>query len=160
MLVVYSSSPNLDPRPIQPYHIHMKHFLLWIWQLPQHLIAVFILYVLNRKSDRKECEIAGIRVWKVKGWTVCNCGVSLGDYILLPSSRVNNETVAKHEHGHQYQSRYFGWLYLILVGIASAVFNNLWDRLFHKSWTAEERNRWYYSRYPEKWADELGGVER
>jgi hypothetical protein len=51
-------------------------------------------------------------------------------------------------------------LYLLAVGIPSGVFNNLWDRLFHRNWDAAKRHVWYYSRYAEKWADALGGVAR
>lgn len=95
------------------------------------------------------------------------CGVSLGDYIILDYksyypyrlySSVRN--TVKHEHGHQVQSRILGPLYLILVGISSAIFNNLWDRIAHRKWPAAKRTKWYYSRYPEKWADKLGGAVR
>jgi hypothetical protein len=49
---------------------------------------------------------------------------------------------------------------VIVIGIPSAVFNNLWDRLVHKKWPSTDRLKWYYNRYPEKWADKLGGVTR
>jgi hypothetical protein len=46
------------------------------------------------------------------------------------------------------------------IGIPSAIFNNLRDRLFHKKWSSQQRYKWYYSRYPEAWADRLGEVQR
>jgi hypothetical protein len=52
-----------------------------------------------------------------------------------------------------------GWLYLPLVGLPSII-GNIWDRLFHKKWSSDRREKWYYSRYPENWADKLGGVIR
>ncbi|GHU24761.1 hypothetical protein FACS1894164_12160 [Spirochaetia bacterium] len=87
------------------------------------------------------------------GW-----GVSLGEFILLANRY--NETTVKHEYGHTRQSLMLGPLYLLVIGIPSAVFNNLWDRLFHKKWTSADRSRWYYNRLPEKQADRLGGVVR
>lgn len=147
----------------------MKNIILWIWQLPQNLIG----FLLTRNP--KKC------IWyicndgeKIKVYLTSNvfgCGVSLGNYIILDYDRhnyildygrYNNLGISKtvnHEHGHQKQSRYLGWFYLPFVGLISA-FNNLWDRAFHKKWLNSERTRWYYSRYPEKWADNLGGVIR
>jgi hypothetical protein len=47
-----------------------------------------------------------------------------------------------------------------VVGIPSMIFNNLWDRCFHSHWPIQARIRWYYHRFPEHWADTLGGVHR
>lgn len=98
---------------------------------------------------------------------VFGCGVSLGNYIILDYNNYyftrnskSSKLTYNHEHGHQKQSLYFGWFYFVFIGISSAIFNNLWDRLFHKKWDSTKRYYWYYSRYPEKWADKLGGVNR
>jgi len=65
-----------------------------------------------------------------------------------------------HEGGHCLQSRMLGWLYLPIVGIASGL-NNLKSRKNpYVSMSEDEREKWYYNFYPEKWADKLGGVER
>jgi hypothetical protein len=53
----------------------------------------------------------------------------------------------------------FGPLYLFAIGIPSLFGNAIWDTLFHKGWSAQKANDWYMSRYPEKWANELGGVK-
>ena len=129
--------------------------LLWVWQFPQHIVA---LVILAMNPEREKREKAGITYYHVARG-VFGCGVSLGNYILLPDGH-ESETTVRHERGHQLQSLYFGPLYLICVGFISAVFNNLWDRLFHKKWSVSERNKWYYQRYPEKWADRLGGANR
>jgi hypothetical protein len=134
--------------------------LLWIWQLPQHVLALALFATLKAAGrvstvDRHYNDIQGLYVIWVSfpGW-----GVSLGKYIFLDAG-YGTQTV-QHEHGHSVQSLFLGPLYLLAVGIPSAVFNNLWDRLFHKKWPPEKRVKWYYNRYPEKWADRLGGVER
>jgi hypothetical protein len=130
----------------------MKRFLLYIWQLPQHLLAL-ILIKIWKPFDQEVYQHCNVFWIKKKG-----IGVSLGNYIFLDKNY--SKATIKHEYGHSIQSRYFGWLYLITVGIPSAVFNNLWDRLFHKNWSSNDRLKWYYNRYPEKWADKLGGVIR
>ena len=78
-------------------------------------------------------------------------GASLGRYIVLKP--YDNMTTVRHEYGHVRQSRMLGPLYLIVVGIPSAI-NNLRSR---RSQTV--RNN-YYNMYPENWADKLGGVIR
>lgn len=86
-------------------------------------------------------------------------GVSLGNYIIFSSHHNADDNSIKHEHGHQKQSSYLGWLYLILIGLPSFV-GNLYDRIAHKKWTIKERIKWYYNQPWEKWADELGDVKR
>lgn len=136
----------------------------FIWQLPQSLLALILIGLSKRKETCNYfIDNKNIKVYFVD--TVFGCGVSLGNYILLDyksyyHSRNYIEKTIRHKYGHQKQSLYLGWLYLIVVGLVSAIFNNLWDRLFHKNWTIKQRNTWYYNRFPEKWADKLGEVER
>lgn len=134
----------------------MKKILLWLWQLPQHLLALIIwgiLRLMNKILIFNHIDGKWLITVDVPGW-----GISLGIYIFMDQHYPKKEWV--HEFGHSIQSEYTGPVYLPLVGIPSAVFNNLWDRLFHKNWTWEKRHTWYYNRYPEKWADRLGGVKR
>ena len=135
----------------------MKKVLLWLWQFPQHLLAGIIfccLRYLKRVDKVIKTNIGNTFILtNTPGW-----GVSLGRYIFM--DKAYGAVEFDHERGHSKQSLYWGPLYLILIGIPSAVFNNLWDRLFHKSWPPEKRTGWYYNRYPEKQADRLGGVIR
>ena len=89
-----------------------------------------------------------------------NFGVSLGNYIIIGDKDylISTNTI-KHEKGHQKQSLYLGWLYLVIVGLPSIVFN-IYDRLFHKNWKNEDRVKWYYNLIWEKYADRLGNVHR
>ena len=137
----------------------MKNILLWLWQLPQHLLALIlwgILRVADKVDSVKKSDDGGPR-WLITTNTP-SWGISLGHYILMDNHYTPKDW--KHEYGHSRQSLYLGPLYLPVIGIASAVFNNLWDRLFHKKWDGKRRIKWYYSRYPEDWADRLGGVVR
>lgn len=136
--------------------------LLWIWQLPQHIVALIILAM--NKGDEKYTEVYDYKEPGDKKITVhyvtngvFRCGVSLGNYILLHKMYDNRGDhtlmTARHEYGHSIQSKYLGIFYLIIVGLPSAC-NNIIDRIFNKGYN------WYYMRYPEKWADDLGNVNR
>ena len=88
-------------------------------------------------------------------------GVCLGEGIILEGDpfTIDPQSV-KHECGHRVQSRLLGPLYLLVVGIPSFA-RNIYDRLvLSKTMTVLERRMWYYSGFPERWADRLGGVVR
>ena len=91
-----------------------------------------------------------------------NVGLSLGHFIFIsrrdrtPDLR-GDDTLLRHEYGHTIQSHMLGWLYLPVVGVPSitqAVFCFVSARLGHPG-----PGYRYYQRYPENWADRLGGVE-
>lgn len=134
----------------------MTDILLFLHQLPQNIIGVIVWLVTNPKQHK--CSFDGqwhtyfIAARFTGGW-----GVSLGDFIFFGGER--GVTSIRHEHGHQIQSMYLGWLYLLIVGIPSFA-RCVFDILFHKNWTTEERVKWYYSGFLEKWADKLGNVQR
>jgi len=135
----------------------LKELILYIWQLPQHLFGLLLIKITNA-GKWKTCGVYWYWFDGNKNWfNRFFSGVSLGRYILLP---YNDWNTIKHEHGHSKQSVILGPLYLLIVGIYSAVFCNLWDRLFHKNWNTYDRHYWYYTRWTEKWADKLGGVDR
>ena len=77
-------------------------------------------------------------------------GVSLGKYIIFDNRRTIKDNDIKHEIGHQKQSLYLGWLYLIIIGLPS-VTGNLIYRIKRFN---------YYALPWEKWADKLGNVKR
>lgn len=136
----------------------MKKIIKWIWQLPQNLLG----FLLSRKYNYKSIRSMNNGWIDVYFKPFFRSGVSLGDYIILDYWYCGKECsrqVVSHEYGHSRQSLILGWLYLPLVGLPSVI-GNIWDRLFHKNWTGEQREKWYYSRYPENWADKLGGVVR
>ena len=123
----------------------IKKILLYLWQLPQEIIGYFLVLILKGKQSKY--GVIGI-------YTVPNLfhsGISLGDYIIFDSRIELSEIDVLHEYGHQLQSRFLGPLYLLIVGIPSLI-GNIYSRVKNKS------DAWYYSRFPENWADKLGGV--
>lgn len=119
----------------------MKNALLYLWQLPQNLLGLILLLFYEGTDG----NFNGVFVRKSKKMLG---GISLGRYVIV--SRWAGENMLKHEYGHTIQSKYLGWLYLIVIGLPS---------LIH-AWLCRCKKHSYYDFYTEKWADKLGGVER
>jgi len=137
--------------------------ILFIWQLPQLLLGYFLIHLLRANETVHICADSTTLKYfhfERKGrFSQFISGVSLG-WITLLSDNASEATI-RHEWGHSKQSLYLGWLYLLIVGIYSAVFCNLWDRWLHKDWHIYDRYYWYYkTRWTEGWADRLGKVDR
>lgn len=131
--------------------------LKWVWQFPQNLVG----FLMTRKPDSIE-EYKDVKVYYTHN--VLGCGVCLGDFIILDACHLNiplkeKEQAIKHEYGHHRQSLYLGWLFLLVVGLWSAI-RNRYHVWFHKDWDYQKATAWYYGSYPENWADKLGEVER
>jgi hypothetical protein len=120
-----------------------------IWQFPQSIVAVFLrLYFAARKINLQKQTFNNRTIFSWDGSP--RFAVSLGEFIF--TYRIEADTLS-HEYGHCRQSRYLGPLYLISVGVVS-VFWNLLARV------NKNVANTYYQRWPENWADVLGGVER
>jgi hypothetical protein len=153
--------------------MNVKHFILFVWQLPQEILGYVLSRVWKKELDLLPDEVIsnvqetekeqGVKIYVVSGslhvrhkYLKYVSAFSIGRYICITD--FHNEVTVRHELGHSIQSRYLGPLYLLLVGVPS-VYGNLASRK-QVGWTAEEKMFWYYSRYPENWADKLGGVKR
>lgn len=130
--------------------------ILFVWQLPQHLIAI-LLYMFIRveptewKNDVNGMTVLCFRVHTSFCW-------SLGQFIFV--NPCANSNIYRHETGHSVQSIYLGPLYLFAVGIPSLVLfitSQIKKRILKQS--EEDVTKWYHSHYPEKWADKLGGAD-
>jgi hypothetical protein len=123
----------------------MKDILLYLWQLPQNLLG--LLFLLFLKAEEKHV-LNDISFYYIEGFPG---GISLGKYIILGTKR---EESVKHEYGHCIQSKYLGWLYLLVVGIPSLTWASLYGVVIKPT------KNGYYKFYTEKSADKLGGVKR
>lgn len=130
----------------------LKEILYWTWCLPQTLIGLVFKWVT------KSYKIGFIEEDKTYYYYFFKNGggISLGKYVFVYDSP-NIESLKKglhHELGHQKQSLILGPLYLLVIGLPSII----WCRCFGDY---RKKNKVsYYSFYPEKWADKLGGVKR
>lgn len=122
----------------------MKRFAEYVWQLPQHVLALLMIKVLNAKNSENEYDFKSKRL----------SSFSLGEYIFCNRRKSFNTTDYKHEIGHSRQSLILGPLYLIVIGIPSCIGNLLFrNKCIRKRFD-------YYSLPWESWADNLGEVER
>lgn len=128
----------------------MKKLLLILWQLPQVLVGLFLL-ILYKKSSKVIYKDDYVKVYS------CNMpgGISLGTIVLINKYMCTKNTV-NHELGHTKQSRYLGWLYLLIIGLPSII--HAW--LNNTIGCCDKHLEGYYHFYTEKWADKLGGVKR
>lgn len=131
-------------------------FLLFLWQLPQNIFGL-ILSKIEKSFKSKYFEIEYYAT-RNPGKYMKDCAISLGDFIILDISNFSEQTI-RHEHGHQIQSKILGPLYLLVIGLPSVI-GNFIDRVFHKKWDNNKREKWYYSLPWEHWADKLGNVNR
>lgn len=118
----------------------------FIWEFPQCLLG-FILTLLYKA--KKQEEYKGISIYTTKDFPG---GISLGLYILMSelSCKYNTNFIKDHEWGHTRWSLYLGPLYLIIIGLPSIVWTQVY-RLVGKD---------YYVFFPEYLADKSGGVIR
>jgi hypothetical protein len=130
----------------------LKEILLYIWQLPQNLLGlIMLLFMKPYISKEKYKGITVVVSKKMSG------GISLGNYIILSESnkdKVKSQKTWDHEWGHTRDSRMFGPLYLIAIGLPSLIWCWVYGRFIPYTYNG------YYKFYTEKRADRLGGVER
>lgn len=113
----------------------LKFILLFIWQLPQNIVAVLMLPFLGKKTRlgrKRYCNYYLCEGMRGKG------SISLGSFIFLGTDR---ETTIGHELGHVVDSHRLGIFYLLVVGIPSLM------------WAAAFFSGDYYAFYTEQWAN-------
>lgn len=114
----------------------------FIWQLPQVLVALFMMPFLGKlRLIRKENYC-----WIFEGEKMSG-GISLGTFIFLSPYSAKKEATIRHELGHVKQSHMLSWVYLLVIGLPSIL------------WAAFSGNRCYYSFYTESWSNRLMGLK-
>lgn len=129
-----------------------KEILLYIWQLPQNLLGlIMLLFMKPYVSKEKYKGITYVVSKKMSG------DISLGNYVILSNSYKDKNRYQKvwnHEWGHTRDSKIFGPLYLIAIGLPSLIWAWMYGTI------VKPTTNGYYKFYTEKRADRLGGVER
>lgn len=126
--------------------------LLFLWELPQNLLGLLLLAVLQVSGKTGRLLSGRNRVW-----IPAPISVSLGLFIFWtpPAEPAAADRIKEHEYGHSLQSRLLGPLYLIIVGLPSfsgALYALWYERRYHEHWDR------YFDRFPEDWADRLGKI--
>ena len=130
----------------------INEILFYIWQLPQNILGlIMLLFMKPYISKEKYKGITYVVSKKMTG------GISLGNYVILSNSHKDKEIDHKtwnHEWGHTRDSRIFGPLYLIIIGLPSLIWASLYGKVIPQT------HNGYYKFYTEKRADRVGGVVR
>lgn len=138
----------------------MKKFLSFllnifmiIWQLPQLFLGFLVWLFGTKNKKRNDTEYSCRYFYTTEGrW-----GVSLSHFIIINKAYHDKYTLL-HEAGHKKQSKIFGPLYLLIIGLPSITFNII-DRYFHNSWSNKKRTYWYYHLPWEYGANKLSGID-
>jgi hypothetical protein len=125
--------------------MQIKKMLFAIWELPQNIVGWIVMKVFKAKY-RSTYRDVGLYYWDIDG------GMSLGRYIFLPKKGADMSFL-HHEYGHTIQSKYLGWLYLLVIGLPSLIWAWCFEEYRRKTNTSYS---WFYT---ERWADKLGGVQ-
>lgn len=120
----------------------VKFIILFLWQLPQNLIALLIYPFLGKKK-----KIRYENYTYIYECSKMNGGISLGNFIFLSKKSAKKEPVILHELGHVKQSHILGWLYVLIIG-APSLLNAIIGF-----------TDCYYEWYTESWANKLSGVK-
>jgi len=144
----------------------MLNVILFPWEILQNLIGLFYMLFTIGKTTKREWYRGRFITW-IKDDSFS--GISLGMFITINENRSKDKYIRDHEYGHTVQSKILGPLYLFIVGIPSVIRNIYNSSVNVSKFTKETGNPyyglqkardWYYSSYPENWADSLGGVDR
>ena len=123
--------------------VHILKFIgLFLWQLPQNIVALLMMPFLGKLNLIKyENYCFAFEGKKMNG------GISLGSFIFLSPYCAKRETTIAHEYGHVKDSHKFGWLYLFVIGILSL------------GWAAfKPKDKCYYFFFTEKRANKNAGL--
>ena len=127
------------------------------WELPQNVLGLALYGAERAFGTLQSVEHEHGRVFVRSRLSA----VSLGHFVFWTTGEnrwfLHDRHTRAHEYGHTFQSRILGPLYLPLVGVPSVL--RVLYAIAHRELTGE---RWlgYFDGYPERWADELGGVDR
>lgn len=129
----------------------IKNIAEWIWQLPQNICG--IVWRRIKKDDiiistgNSTSFSLGAKVYLMRD----GGGLTLGKYIFISQTYIDQNSIIKHECGHVKQSKMLGPLYLIIIGIPSmlhAAFNGYIG-------CCKRHKDGYYHWFTEKWANKL-----
>ena len=116
-----------------------------LWQLPQYILGYLYLWI-NYNNIMSGFMYNGASYFVLRNqrgsFTFCK------DYIFLSKKAWHNDHTIKHEYGHTIQSKWLGWLYLLVIGLPSIIW-----AFIHSNFSTGKK---YEDFYTEKWASKLG----
>ena len=126
---------------ISPIFKILYYLLQWTWGIIQNVIGLLLFLITLPKREIRMFNGAIVSRWNVRG------SMSLGMFIFLGRDDIR---IIVHEYGHSIQSIILGPFYLLIIGIPSY----LWCNVFRKY--RKNNGIKYCEFYPERWANILG----
>lgn len=126
---------------ISPMFKILYYLLQWTWGIIQNVIGLLLFLITLPKREIRMFNGAIVSRWNVRG------SMSLGMFIFLGRDDIR---IIVHEYGHSIQSIILGPFYLLVIGIPSY----LWCNVFRKY--RKNNGIKYCEFYPERWANILG----
>jgi hypothetical protein len=131
----------------------IRNLVFWTWCFPQTLLGFIVFCVVKYRGAIIEIEnYRGVTLVRTTNSKLMG-GMALGKYnfVIDKQWKTAAQTI-EHEYGHTAQGYILGPLYIIIIGIPS----EFWLLLSHISPYIKKT---YRTRFPENWADTLGGVK-
>ena len=133
----------------------IARFLLIVWQLPQALLgfAVYLFckaclservlsegIVLSDSYDYAFSYVLFLRSRRSARYSAFSLGVFMfvfydSDYTPKDKMKAVVDKVVRHEFGHSVQSAWLGWVYLIVIGVVSALVSSVSASLARRCYT-------------------------
>lgn len=127
-------------------------FLQYTWGVLQTFVGT-IVFLITLLCGCRHIWLNGSVITEIRGnWG----GITLGMFAFVDympaGDRAKQYNLVLHEYGHTIQSYMLGPLWIFIIGIPSLIWAGFFESYRIKN------NVSYYSFYPEKWANKLGGA--
>ena len=117
-----------------------------LWELPQIVVGRLV----SKRVGKYVHSVDGVRIFVTDKFD----GMSLGDTVFINPNAVEGTWLVRHEFGHVKQSRYLGWMYLLLIFLPSYIWNRTITAIDKLRIIEDWRLTYiYYQFYTEWWAN-------
>lgn len=126
------------------------YLINFTWGILQNILG--FCFFIAIKPKKKEFYHGSLASYHEGNWG----GVSLGMFIFINGKKDEEwiRSTRVHEYGHTIQNLILGPLYLLVIGLPSAIWCN--GKKYIK--LRKEKGVSYFDFYPEKWANHLGAL--
>lgn len=135
----------------------LRRFFIKLWTLPSQVLSWLITQWLKPQivsiTTIRDCRVALLKGPSGQGLSVGQTLFIWFDDQSGPPSEARIQRLITHEYGHWAQAIRLGPLWPLVIGLPSL----LWASLPIFRNLRQRKGISYYSFYPERWADHLGG---
>ncbi len=147
-----------------------KGILRHTWEMPQSFIGHVVSQGRNTFGNVSRVDYLGGVTFATKEKSTYHMGITFGDYVNTWTyscidnfnNYLINDQLFMHEYGHTIQSKRWGLLYLLSIGIPSGVsqlfddwglFNHNHDYFYSEVWANRNAKKYFKQYYGYEWND-------